>query len=230
MSKQDGLDIGDRMKRYEAVFNWTLPRRVPVICRIDGRAFHTITRKRFGKNWSMEFIEQMIETAKVVSKDIQGCNFCYSQSDEISFLITDYKTISTNAWFDYNASKMISITASLASAVFSRLHGKNVCFDSRVLSVPQDDVTNLFLWRQIDATRNAIQMAGREHFSHKELFQKNCNEIQEMLFQKYKINFNDYPIVRKRGFCIVNGEVDLNIPIFSKDRNYVDKHVYIRED
>jgi len=230
MAKSDGLSIGDRMKRYEAAFAWVLPRRIPVVCRIDGRSFHTITRKRFGKNWSMEFVEQMIETAKIVSKDIQGCEFCYSQSDEISFLITDYRTISTDAWFDYDARKMISISASLASAIFSRLHGKNICFDSRVFSVPQDDVTNYFLWRQIDATRNAIQMAGREYFSHKDLYQKNCSMIQEMLFQKHGINFDKYPVVRKRGFCVINGVVDLEIPIFSKDRVYVEQHVNIRED
>jgi tRNA(His) 5'-end guanylyltransferase len=229
MSKSDGLSIGDRMKRYESCFHWTLPHRIPVILRIDGRAFHTITRKRFGKGWSMEFVDQMIETAKVVAKDIQGCKFCYCQSDEISFLLTDYKTITTDSWFDYDVCKMISISASLASSVFSRLYGKNVCFDSRVFSVPQDEVTNYFVWRQIDATRNAIQFAGRENYSHKELFQKSCSDIQELLFQK-GINFDKYPVVRKRGFCIVDNEVDLQIPIFSKNRDYVEKHVNVRED
>ena len=169
MSGKDGLDIGDRMKRYEAVSAWTLPRRIPVILRIDGRAFHTITRKRFGKAWSMEFVEQMIETAKTVLADIQGCDFCYCQSDEISFLLTDYKKITTDGWFGYDARKMISISASLASAVFSQLHGRNICFDSRVFSMPQDEVVNYFIWRQIDATRNAVQMAGREYYSHKQL-------------------------------------------------------------
>jgi tRNA(His) 5'-end guanylyltransferase len=97
-------------------------------------------------------------------------------------------------------------------------------------SLPQDDVCNYFIWRQIDATRNAIQMAGREHFSHKELHKVNCNGIQEKLFQEKGINFNDYPTVRKRGFCIVKGVVDLDIPIFTKDREYVERWVYVRED
>jgi tRNA(His) guanylyltransferase len=240
MASSDGLDIGNRMKEYESVCAWTLSHRIPVILRIDGRAFHTVTRKRFGKSWCMEFVDQMIETAKTVKKDIQGCEFCYSQSDEISFLITDYRKISTEAWFGYDARKMISISASLASSVFSQLYGRNVCFDSRVFSIPQDEVANYFIWRQIDATRNAIQMAGRENFSHKEMFKKSCSDIQEMLFQK-SINFNKYPVVRKRGFCIVDNildktmsvdrdNVDLNIPIFSKDRNYVERHAYIRED
>lgn len=226
----DGLNIGDRMKCYEECTNYKLPKRIPVIIRIDGRAFHTITRKRFSKNWSMEFVEQMVEVSKVVQKDIQGCSLAYSQSDEVSFLLTDYKTIRTDGWFDYDVRKMISISASLASSVFSRIYGKSVCFDSRCFSIPQDDICNYFIWRQIDATRNAIQMAGREYFSHKELYGKNCNNIQEMLFQKHGVNFNDYPIIRKRGFCVVNGIVDGSIPIFTQDRNYIEKYVFIRED
>ena len=228
-TKSDGLDIGNRMKRYENVSGWELPHRIPVILRIDGRAFHTITRKRFGKAWSQEFTEQMVETAVKIQSDIQGCSIAYSQSDEVSFLITDYKTIATESWFGYDARKMISISASLASAVFTQLYGKHVCFDSRVFSLPQDEICNYFIWRQIDATRNAIQMAGREIFSHKQLQNKSCNEIQEMLFQK-GTNFNDFPIHRKRGFCIVDGEPKFDIPIFTQNRDYIEKHVYIRED
>lgn len=228
MSK-DGLNIGDRMKRYESVSAWTLPRRIPVILRIDGRAFHTLTRKKFGRIWSREFVDQMIETAETVIADIHGCNFCYCQSDEISFLITDYSTVSTEAWFAYDARKMISISASLASAVFSRIYGENVCFDSRVFSIPHDEVVNYFIWRQLDATRNAIQAAGREHYSHKQLNNKSCNEMQELLFQK-GINFDKFPTIRKRGFCFVNKEIDSKIPIFTKDRDYIEKHVNIRKD
>ena len=226
----DGLDIGNRMKKYEGVTEFMLPRRIPAILRIDGRAFHTVTRRQFGKNWNKEFVERMIEVAGVVQNEIQGCKLCYSQSDEISFLITDYRTIKTGGWFDYDIRKMISISASLASAVFSRLSGIDVCFDSRVFSIPQDDVCNYFIWRQVDATRNAIQMAGREHFSHKQLHQVNCNQIQEKLFKEKGINFNDYPVIRKRGFCIIDDNLDCDIPIFTKDRNYIEQFVDIRED
>ena len=229
-SKSDGLSIGDRMKVYESVTEYHLTRRVPVIIRIDGRAFHTITRKRFSKNWSSEFVEQMIEVAKTVVEDIQGCKFCYSQSDEVSFLLTDYRTISTSPWFDYDLRKLVSISSSLAASVFSRIYGKNVCFDSRAFNMPQDDVCNYYIWRQIDATRNAIQMAGREHYSHKQLHLKSCDEIQEMLFKEKGINFNDYPVIRKRGFCIINGNLDDNIPIFTQDRKYIETFVDIRED
>ncbi|MCP3682010.1 MAG: hypothetical protein GY861_04900 [bacterium] len=224
----DGLDIGDRMKRYEKVSNWTLPRRIPVILRVDGRAFHTITRRRFKRAWSEEFLAQMTSTAHALMSEIQGCDFCYSQSDEISFLITDYKTIRTDAWFSYEINKMVSISASIAAARFSNIFGKEVQFDSRVFSLPLDEVVNYFIWRQIDATRNAIQFAGRENF-HKHLEGVSCNEIQELLFQR-GINFNDFKTVRKRGFCIIKNESDYEIPIFSKDRDYIERFVNVRED
>lgn len=235
-SNKDGLSIGDRMKRYENVYSYELIRRLPVIVRIDGRAFHTITRKRFGKKWSEEFVYQMRNTALAVMADIQGCNFCYCQSDEVSFLLTDYKTVRTEAWFGYDLRKLISISASLASAVFSRVYGINVCFDSRAFTLPLDEVCNYFIWRQVDATRNAIQMAGREYFSHKQLMNKSCNEIQELLFTEKGINFNDFSIIRRRGFCLrkdkdIDGIIfDSNIPIFTRDRSFIEKFVYVRED
>lgn len=228
--KGDRLDIGDRMKLYERASEYILTRRIPVIIRIDGRAFHTITRHRFGKAWSMEFVQRMVDMAKFVQADIQGCNFAYSQSDEVSFLLTDYTTIDTQGWFGYDLRKLISISAGLASAYFSKVYGKEVCFDSRAFSIPQDEVVNYFIWRQVDATRNAIQMAGREHFSHKSLHKVSCAQIQEKLFQEKQINFNDYPEIRKRGFCIINKELDEKIPVFTKDRNYIEKFVSVRED
>lgn len=232
MPNSNGQDLATRMKQYERAFEYVLPRRIPVIIRIDGRAFQSLTRKLFGKKWSMEFVEQMIETASKVMKDIhmQSCDFCYSQSDEISFLLTDYRTVKTEAWFGYDVRKLISISASLVGSVFSRLSGVDACFDSRCFCLPQDEVCNYFIWRQRDATRNAILAAGREHFSHKQLHLKNGTDIREMLIQQHGINFEDYPVVRKRGFCICNGTVDLDIPVFSKGRDYVERFVYVRED
>jgi len=227
--------LGDRMKYYESVTDYTLTKRVPVIIRLDGRAFHTLTKKYYNKGsyqrgYDFDFVNNMIYTCLYVQEHIQGCTLAYCQSDEISLLLTDYKTIKTQGWFNYEIRKMISISAGLASGYFSRELGRVAIFDSRVFSIPQDEVCNYFIWRQQDATRNAIQTAGQEYFSHKELHQKSCNEIQEMLFKKHNINFNDYPIIRKRGFCVIDEQVDDIIPIFTQDRDYIEKHVYIRED
>lgn len=111
-------------------------------------------------------------------------------------------------------------------------------FDSRVFSLPKEEVVNYFIWRQQDATRNSIQMVGRANFSHKQLNKKSCDDIQEMLFQEKNINWNDIPIYKKRGSCIVKEQykldneqetirnrwvVDNNIPVFTQDRNYIEK-------
>ena len=224
------LDIATRMKQYEQVTEYHLTRRIPVILRIDGRAFHSVTRKRFEKKWSLDFTYHMASMTKNLVEEIQGCDFAYVQSDEVSFLLTDYNTITTEPWFGYDLRKIVSISSALASSIFSRLYNQTVCFDSRAFSLSQDEVCNYFIWRQQDATRNAIQMAGREYFSHKQLHLKNCNQIQEMLFQEKGINFNDYPIIRKRGVAVIKKKIDKYIPIFTQDREYIEQFVNVRKD
>lgn len=228
MKSTEGL--GHRMKQYEAVSYQTLPKRIPVIIRIDGRNFHTLCKRNQLKGWDFSLTKKLAHTAIYVMSQMQGCNFAYCQSDEISFLLTDYKTIRTEAWFNYEIPKLISITASLATSFLSGAINEELAFDCRAFSVPHDDVCNYFIWRQKDATRNAISMLARQHFSHKQLHKVNCNEMQELLFKEKNINFNDRPDMQKRGICIVNKDIDYNIPIFTQDRNYVEQHVDIRTD
>jgi len=119
--------------------------------------------------------------------------------------------------------------------VYDRAIEKGAMFDSRCFNIPESDVANYFLWRQLDATRNSIQMVGQANFSHKELQGKSCSAIQDMLHEQRGINWNDFPTHKKRGSCCikVNEEVDgvirskwivdENIPIFKGDgRNYIE--------
>ena len=126
---------------------------------------------------------------------------------------------------------------------------KGAMFDARCFNIPKEEVCNLIYWRQLDATRNSIQMVGQANFSHKELQNKSCNMIQEMLFAEKGINWNDYPTYLKRGSCCIKTTIqnpnidikdgaypksiwmiDLDIPIFKGDgRQYIDKLIYIGE-
>ena len=133
---------------------------------------------------------------------------------------------------------------------------KGAMFDARCFNIPKEEVTNLIYWRQLDATRNSIQMVGQANFSHKELQNKSCNDIQDMLHEQRGINWNDYPTVYKRGTaCIKNRKIieyldefkvtaklmdstktenswiiDTEMPILKgEDRAYVDDLVYIGE-
>jgi len=119
---------------------------------------------------------------------------------------------------------------------------KGAMFDSRVFNIPKEEVTNYFYWRQLDATRNSIQMVGQANFSHKELQKKSCNDIQDMLHEQKEINWNDYSVPEKRGTCCIKEVyipdgldsprtrwiIDTEIPIFKgEDRKYIDDLVFV---
>jgi tRNA(His) 5'-end guanylyltransferase len=103
-------------------------------------------------------------------------------------------------------------------------------FDARCFNIPREEVINCFIWRQQDATRNAIQMLGQTHFTHKELQGKSCSDIQDMLMLQKGINFNDMPVEFKRGVCCFKAPggwvLDTEIPIFTQERDYVDRWVF----
>ena len=91
--------------------------------------------------------------------------------------------------------------------IYSKAIDKGAMFDARCFNIPKEEVTNLIYWRQLDATRNSIQMVGQAHFSHNELQDKTCNMIQDMLMTKYGINWNDFTTPCKRGTaCIRAGK------------------------
>lgn len=237
------MELGKRMKEYEFVTRNYLTRRTPVVIRIDGKAFHTFTQG-LDKPFDEGLMTLMQNTTKFLCENIQGCKLGYTQSDEISLLLTDYEKIETNAWFQNNLSKIISVSASMATLAFNKeillyaLCGSDkvdkydkktfkAMFDSRAFNLPKEEVCNYFIWRQQDATRNAVQLAGQSEFSFNELQKKSCNQIQEMLFNQKNINFNDYRTDFKRGSCVIKKDgqwiVDKNIPIFTQDRDYIEK-------
>ena len=130
---------------------------------------------------------------------------------------------------------------------------KGAMFDARVFNIPKEEVTNCIYWRQLDASRNSIQMVGQANFSHKELQNKSCNDIQDMLVLQKNINWNDFPTYQKRGTCVVRNKIvvesdgitetailrditksenewiiDKDIPIFKdEDREYIDRLITV---
>ena len=227
-------DLGTRMKTfYENIPKTRLMRRVPVAIRLDGKAFHTFTRG-FQKPFDFVLMNTMQETMRYLCENIQGCVLGYTQSDEITLILVDYKKLNSAAWFDYEVQKMCSIAASMATMAFNRFFMyeyeefnrwvnegnptdedrrlndiyydamcKGAMFDARCFNIPKEEVTNLIYWRQLDATRNSIQMVGQAYFSHNELQDKTCNMIQDMLMTKYGINWNDFTIPCKRGTACI---------------------------
>ena len=121
--KRDAL--GDRMKKYEYITHTYLVPRMPVIIRLDGKAFHTFTRG-FKRPFDEVLISTMQDTTKYLCENIQGCVLGYTQSDEITLVLVDYKKLNSCAWFDNNIQKMCSIAASMATFAFNRFFVANL--------------------------------------------------------------------------------------------------------
>lgn len=118
-------ELGTLMKEYyEGIPRIKLYKRMPVIIRLDGKAFHTFT-KGFDKPFDEIFAKTMKQTAKALYESIQGCVFGYTQSDEISLVLVDYQNHNSQAWFDYEIQKMTSISASMAGKFFNKYFIEN---------------------------------------------------------------------------------------------------------
>ena len=121
MAKGDRTSLGDRIKEYEAVSKSTLVRRMPVFIRLDGKAFHTFCR-HFQKPFDPIMAGAMQDTMLYLCRNIQNCVLGYTQSDEITLVLVDYKNVNTDAWFGNEVQKMASISASMATYAFSEAH------------------------------------------------------------------------------------------------------------
>lgn len=221
--------LGTRIKQnYENRTRYYIPRRTYTIIRLDGCHFKTYTRG-LKKPFDKELSEDIDSSIIAMLPEIQGAVFAYTQSDEISILLTDFATPNTDAWFDGNLQKMVSVSASIMTAQFNRLRilrnrplkcppldGSKrpylseipmAYFDSRVFTVPDRiEVMNYFIWRNQDCSRNSVSMVAQHHFSHKELQGKSTPDMHEMLHHLGVNWAKDYTDGEKNGRLIVKEE------------------------
>lgn len=264
---------------YENISRYYLTRRMPVIIRIDGKSFHTFTRgfkKPFddvlvktmqdtmkylceniqgcvlGYTQSDEISLVLVDYAELTTDAWFGNNL-----QKMCSVSASMATLAFNKAFTRNISKQSKrlYTEHLEEKDASYIESlkiamnKGAMFDSRVFTIPKEEVCNYMIWRQQDATRNSIQSVGQANFSQKELHGQSCNNIQDMLMTQKGINWNDYATTLKRGSCCIKIDdgiteydetgnicdytqrskwiIDNEIPIFSQDRNYIEKLINI---
>lgn len=264
---------------YENISRYYLTRRMPVIIRIDGRSFHTFTKgfkKPFddilvktmqetmkylceniqgcvlGYTQSDEISLVLVDYTELTTDAWFGNNL-----QKMCSISASIATLAFNKAFTRNISKQSKrlYTEHLEEKDASYIEtleiamNKGAMFDSRVFTIPKEEVCNYMLWRQQDATRNSILSVGQANFSHKDLHGKSCNNIQDMLMTKKGINWNDYATTLKRGSCCIKVNdgltayddagnicgytqrsqwiVDNEIPIFSQDRNYIERLINV---
>ena len=213
----------------------TLPHRLPLIIRVDGKAFSKLTRdlKGPGDPFNREFVAIMNDVATSLCREIQGTQLAYVQSDEVSVLVHGYKTHDSQSYFDNQLQKIVSVAASIAAATFTadswRVFGSRdkydpsaydvrpVFFDARAFILPEHDVANYFLWRQQDAIRNSVQMLARSHYSHKECDGKSCEMMKVMLSEK-NVKWDELPGGLRRGRVAVKRPEEHTINVNGESR------------
>ena len=220
-------NLGDRMKRYEAVSKTILVSRMPVMVRLDICHAHSFC-KGFIKPFDQLFSKTMQATMKYLCKSIQGCVLGYTQSDEITLVLIDYKKLNSNAWFDNEVQKITSVSAAIATYAFNKYfneyylesiankrevdtydlaHDKarktGAYFDSRAFNIPKEEVTNCILWRQLDAERNSILAVAQANYTQKELQKISCKKLVSKLEAEKGIIWGELPTTQKRGSCCI---------------------------
>lgn len=243
--------LHERMKLYEAVPQLTLTARMPMIVRIDGRAFHTLTQS-CERPFDPKLNEAMAQSAVTLCHEIDGAQLAYVQSDEISILAVDYSTLDSAPWFGGNVQKITSVSASVATVAFNRWALEHdfslpswAMFDVRVFVLPKEDVVNYFVWRQQDWNRNSLNMFAQAYFSHAELRGLSKSQVHEKLFTEKGVNWAHLPSHLKNGLCVYRvprvvtsaehptitvtrqvWEIDREPPVFAGYRDYIERHVY----
>ena len=198
-------ELEKRMKDLRGKTDYRLPKKSYVMCACDGKNFSRLIKNKYEKPFDDKFINMMNEVAIYVCKNVQGCKFAYTQSDEITFVLTDFENEETSAYFDYRLCKMLSIIPSLATAKFNQLVTLNLLdtpcstedmkqiikhmslaqFDCKVWNTDNfNDVFAYFLWRQIDCVRN----------SNRYILTRVYGVIQDIHMKNWLLLFKDLPV------------------------------------
>lgn len=236
----DKTTLGNRIKGYEISYENIIIPRIPIIIRCDGKNFSTFTKK-FDKPFDEKFSNAMANTMFHTASKIDGCVFGYTQSDEITFVLRNDKTLETEPWFGNRIQKMCSVVSSMITATFAQEMGGWACFDARIFATPSlIEAGNAVIWRQNDCIKNSISTAcyyevGQKigkGTARKKMFKLNQKQQQELLFQEVGINWAKYKSRFKNGIgcyrvpsdLMTRGyiwKLDEDLPRFSKDFDWL---------
>jgi len=221
------ISLSERQKKYEAVYDSEITRRIPIIIRCDGVSFTRLT-KRIEKPYSQVFSNIMAQTMLSVAKVMDGCVFAYQQSDEITFILRNDRELETQPWYDNRIQKIASVSAALVTKEFDKalalskskldLAG-DAMFDARVFAVPSlHEAINNLIFRQKDCLRNAISSATKVELRKTNdikttvtiLNGKNKAQQLEILTSAGIDFFSHYPLSFQKGIAAAKAPKILN--------------------
>lgn len=198
-------DLEREMRARECYHELTVLAGAWPILRLDGRSFSRLTEVGFDKPFDANFSQHMVKATEELVTQLHGI-YGYTESDEISILLP-----ATSALFNRSVEKLVSISAGIASSVFSQAIGMPAHFDSRLwVGASREDVIDYFSWRQADAARCGLngwvywtlrrEGASAAQATARLLAMKTAAK-NELLFE-HNINYNDVPAWQRRGIGI----------------------------
>jgi tRNA(His) guanylyltransferase len=240
--------LRERIESYQAISDYKLLNRVPIIICINGRGFAKATQL-LDKPYCSKFSECMLSTMLRLCADVEGTLFAYQHNDEIVLVTRNDQSNDTHPWYDNKLQKICSVTAAVASVHFNEcattvqlnVSGDPI-FTSQVFVVPTlGEATNTFVFKQQQNFHTSIQSACLYNLLHK--YDKNTikdmlssltvDEKVDLLNQECNITYNDYPLAFRRGVAayripkVVDGimknkwTLNQELPIFAKDQSFL---------
>lgn len=237
MSGREFKTVGERMKAYENVGNVRLTPNTPVIINVDGQNFKKYA-SRF-RDFNPLISDAMKHAVTKVCATVQNVKVAYSHSDKATFIIVDPND---QMWFDGNVQDIISMVSGLFTYHFNaHMNSPDVApalFRTKVFQVPIHEVNNVLVWKQRTAMRNAISRLAEIQLP-KELIRGKTSSAKLEMLMANKVDVSGFMVTEwHRGFCVVKEfviddneairkrktawGVDLDIPVFSEDKGFVD--------
>lgn len=205
MEKEAALNLNDKMKDAEKRFRTYLPKKTYSVIRVDGKGFSKYT-KSLVRPFDAKFTEDMQKTALYLCENIDGAVLGYTQSDEISIIVSDLSGANTQQWFGGQIQKIVSVSAGFATAKFNHLRpdsDKLAVFDARTHVLDgAEGVLEYLQWRQMDAIKNSVSMLASHHFSHKSLQNVSSRDKKAMLEETHGIIWQDLDSTVRQGSLI----------------------------
>jgi tRNA(His) guanylyltransferase len=236
-----------RIEGYEAISDYKLLPRVPLIICVNGRGFAKVTQL-LDKPYCPKFAECMTSTMLRLCTDVEGALFGYQHNDEIVIVARNDYNNETNPWYDNRLQKIGSVTSAIATSHFNRyasgisldVSGDPI-FTSKVFTTPNiGEAVNTLVYKQQQNFHTSIQFACVYQLISKH----DKNTIRDMLgglsmdekidlLAQEGTDFNAYPLAFRRGVSaykipkvtedIVKNKwvIDTELPVFAKDQSFL---------
>ena len=231
--------LKERMEYFRGLTDYKLMPKSYVLVMLDGRSFSHLIKNKFKKPFDNDFIGMMNETTRYLCENIEGCKFGYTQSDEISLVLTDFENENTESFFGFRLTKMLPIISSLATGKFNQLMmlralntipessdpiGVDVCknlientklaqFDCKCWNVPTyNDVFAWFLYRQIDCVRNSKAQTAQAYLPHKQLEKLNTDQQIAKLKEEKGVDWHSFDNGMKYGRIVYKEDIMMTSP------------------